>query len=125
MSSIVVSGLEYAPPGADVLFFDVGFGVSPGEHAAIVGPNGVGKSTISALLVRALAERSKEVVLAIDADPNVNLGEKLGVEVERSIGELREDLLRQADSLPSGVSKHELVRYQMALAKVEVKDSTC
>ncbi|MEI7619602.1 MAG: ATP-binding cassette domain-containing protein, partial [Actinomycetota bacterium] len=46
VSSIVVSGLEYAPPGADVLFFDVGFGVSPGEHAAIVGPNGVGKSTI-------------------------------------------------------------------------------
>ncbi|MDY7104155.1 MAG: ABC-F family ATP-binding cassette domain-containing protein [Actinomycetota bacterium] len=46
MSSIVVSDLDYAPPGADSLFFDVAFGVSPGEHAALVGPNGVGKSTI-------------------------------------------------------------------------------
>ena len=50
MSSIVVSELEYAPPGVDSLFFDVGFGVSPGEHAALVGANGVGKSTILRIL---------------------------------------------------------------------------
>ena len=50
MSSIVVSELEYAPPGADSLFFDVGFGVAPGEHAALVGANGVGKSTILRIL---------------------------------------------------------------------------
>ena len=50
MSSVVVSQLEYAPPGADMLFFDVSFGVSPGEHAALVGPNGVGKSTILRIL---------------------------------------------------------------------------
>ena len=50
MSSIVVSELEYAPPGADSLFFDVSFGVAPGEHAAIVGANGVGKSTILRIL---------------------------------------------------------------------------
>ena len=36
VSSIVVSELAYAPPGADQLFFDVSFGVSPGEHAAII-----------------------------------------------------------------------------------------
>jgi ATPase subunit of ABC transporter with duplicated ATPase domains len=46
VSSITVSELEYAPPGRDSLFFDVSFGVSPGEHAALVGANGVGKSTI-------------------------------------------------------------------------------
>ncbi|MEM7091916.1 MAG: ATP-binding cassette domain-containing protein [Actinomycetota bacterium] len=50
MGSIVVSDLDYAPPGAEPLFFDVSFGVSPGEHAAIVGPNGVGKSTILRIL---------------------------------------------------------------------------
>ena len=50
MSSIVVSDLAYAPPGADQLFFDVAFGVAPGEHAALVGANGVGKSTILRIL---------------------------------------------------------------------------
>ncbi len=50
MSSIVVSELAYSPPGADQLFFDVGFGVAPGEHAALVGANGVGKSTILRIL---------------------------------------------------------------------------
>jgi ATPase subunit of ABC transporter with duplicated ATPase domains len=50
VSSIVVSELAYAPPGADQLFFDVSFTVSPGEHAALVGANGVGKSTILRIL---------------------------------------------------------------------------
>jgi ATPase subunit of ABC transporter with duplicated ATPase domains len=50
VSSIVVSELAYAPPGADQLFFDVSFGVAPGEHAALVGANGVGKSTILRIL---------------------------------------------------------------------------
>ena len=50
MSSIAVSELAYSPPGAEQLFFDVSFGVAPGEHAAIVGPNGVGKSTILKIL---------------------------------------------------------------------------
>ena len=50
MSSIIVSELEYGPPGSYQLFFDVSFKVTPGEHAAIVGANGVGKSTILRIL---------------------------------------------------------------------------
>ena len=50
MSNIVVSELEYGPPGGDQLFFDVSFRVTAGEHAAIVGANGVGKSTILRIL---------------------------------------------------------------------------
>ena len=50
MASISVSELAYSPPGVEQLFFDVSFGVAPGEHAAIVGPNGVGKSTILKIL---------------------------------------------------------------------------
>lgn len=50
VSNIAVSELAYSPPGAEQLFFDVSFGVAAGEHAAIVGPNGVGKSTILKIL---------------------------------------------------------------------------
>jgi ATPase subunit of ABC transporter with duplicated ATPase domains len=63
MSSIVVSELEYAPPGRDSLFFDVSFGVAPGEHAALVGPNGVGKSTILRLMTGEIEADAGEISL--------------------------------------------------------------
>ncbi len=50
MGTVVVSELAYSPPGAEQLFFDVSFGVADGECAALVGPNGVGKSTILRIL---------------------------------------------------------------------------
>ena len=53
---------EYAPPGADSLFFDVGFHVSPGEHAALIGVNGVGKSTILRILSRRARARRRLVL---------------------------------------------------------------
>lgn len=86
---------------------------------AVAGKGGVGKSTLSALLVRTLSERTGEIVLAVDADPNANLGDKLGVKVERTIGQLREDLLNKADEMPAGVSKQDAVMYQLRLAMVE------
>ena len=63
VSSITVSELEYAPPGGDSLFFDVSFGVAPGEHAALVGANGVGKSTILRILSGVLEADSGEFQL--------------------------------------------------------------
>ncbi len=86
---------------------------------AIAGKGGVGKSTIAALLIRALHERTGKVIMAVDADPNSNLGEKLGMKVERTIGGLREDLLKKADEVPVGQSKQDFIRYQMQLATVE------
>ncbi|MCX6652113.1 MAG: AAA family ATPase [Methanomassiliicoccales archaeon] len=86
---------------------------------AVAGKGGVGKSTLAALLVRALHDRSKKIIMAVDADPNSNLGEKLGVKVEKTIGDLREELLKKADELPAGQSKQEYVRYQMQLALME------
>lgn len=90
-----------------------------GFRIAVAGKGGVGKSTLSAMLVRALHERTGQLVMAVDADPNSNLGEKLGARAERTIGQLREDLLRSANSLPPGQSKQEYVQYQMRLALVE------
>ena len=46
---------------------------------AFAGKGGVGKSTISSQVIKRLAE--KELVLAVDADPNSNLGDKLGIQV--------------------------------------------
>jgi CO dehydrogenase maturation factor len=89
---------------------------------AVAGKGGVGKSTISALLVRELAKRSNKIVLAVDADPNSNLGDKLGVKVERTIGDIREDLLKRAEEVTAGTSKAEAVIYQLRLAMTEGRE---
>ncbi len=51
MAHVAVSGLAYAHPGGDLLFSDVSFRLSPGQHAGLVGANGVGKSTLLKILV--------------------------------------------------------------------------
>ncbi len=51
----MVSGLAYAHPGGDLLFSDVSFRVSPGQHVGLVGRNGVGKSTLLRILAGVLA----------------------------------------------------------------------
>jgi CO dehydrogenase maturation factor len=86
---------------------------------AIAGKGGVGKTTIAAMLIRALHDKTGKVIMAVDADPNSNLGEKLGIEVEKTVGDLREDLLRKSEEVPIGQSKQDFVRYQMQLATVE------
>ena len=50
MGHVVVSGLGYAHPGGDLLFSDVSFRASSGEHVGLVGSNGVGKSTLFRVL---------------------------------------------------------------------------
>ena len=83
---------------------------------AITGKGGTGKTTFAALLIKYLSTQSSNI-LAVDADPNSNLGERLGLSVEQTIGHLREDLLKE--SLPAGVPKNELIEYQIRLALVE------
>jgi len=56
-------------------------------------------------------------VLAVDADPNSNLDARLGMHVDKTIGDLREDLLKER--FPAGVAKSELIEYQIRLALVE------
>lgn len=74
---------------------------------ALVGKGGVGKSTISSQLTRALSK--KEVVLAVDADPNSNLCDKLGIEVTGTIGGLRNEIVAHPDMIPAGMSKQDYI----------------
>ncbi|MBE0634660.1 AAA family ATPase [Candidatus Bipolaricaulota bacterium] len=86
---------------------------------AVAGKGGVGKSTVSGLIVRALAERKKGPVLAIDADPNSNLGELLGLEVESTIGELQAETLDKIRELPAGVPLSRHLEYELHQSIVE------
>jgi len=59
---------------------------------AVVGKGGVGKTTLSGMLVQHLCHNGKKPVLAVDADSNSNLNEVLGLEITGSLGEIREEL---------------------------------
>jgi len=72
---------------------------------AVAGKGGTGKTTLAALLIQTLIERGDGPVLAVDADPNPNLGFALGCRVEKTISELRDELLDHIRKLPPGVTK--------------------
>jgi ATPase subunit of ABC transporter with duplicated ATPase domains len=63
VAHVVVSNLAYAHPGGDLLFTDVAFRVSPGDHVGVVGANGVGKSTLLRVLTGELPADEGEVSL--------------------------------------------------------------
>lgn len=93
---------------------------------AVAGKGGTGKTTVACMFVRYLVERELGSILAIDADPSSNLHSVLGLELEMTIGDIREDMLDEvqassttASSMPGGMSKQDYLDYQVRLALVE------
>jgi CO dehydrogenase maturation factor len=90
---------------------------------AIAGKGGTGKTTVAALLIRYLVENKKGSVLAIDADPSTNLNLALGVPLEETVGDIREETLQevQGGSSLSGMSKPDYLELRVNQALVEEK----
>lgn len=64
---------------------------------AICGKGGTGKTALTAMLVRVLLERGMAgKLLLIDADPAMGLPNALGIKVERTMGQVREEIIRTA-----------------------------
>ena len=80
-----------------------------GRVIAVTGKGGVGKTTVAALIVCHLRAHSAGPILALDADPDANLATVLGLPVEMSIGDLREDMLKNIRDFPPGMSKEAYV----------------
>jgi len=59
---------------------------------AVAGKGGSGKTTFSAALIKFLLENDYSPLLAVDADPNANLNEALGVEYRLTVGEIVEEM---------------------------------
>ena len=60
---------------------------------ALCGKGGVGKTSVSALMVKNLAQRKDIKVLAIDADPAVGLCTALGIQIKKTVDDIRNDLI--------------------------------
>lgn len=97
---------------------------------ALAGKGGVGKTTVAGMIIKYLAQNQAGSILAIDADPSSNLNMVLGLDLEWTVGEIREGMLEQVKSsltnggaamgtMPGGVSKREYLDYQIRSSLAE------
>ena len=90
---------------------------------AVAGKGGTGKTTLCGFLIDALVKRGDGLVLAVDADANSNLNEVLGVTVEETLGEIREDIAQSGiakdSKVPAGWSKQDYMDFRFNNAIVE------
>mgnify|MGYP000502684158 CR=1 FL=1 len=93
---------------------------------AVAGKGGVGKTTLCGMLIQYLCEQGKGPILAVDADANSNLNEVLGVEVEATLGDIREEIARaetaKENPIPAGVSKADYAEFKFNSALIEDDD---
>jgi CO dehydrogenase maturation factor len=82
----------------------------------LAGKGGTGKTTIAGLLIKYLVENGKVPVLAVDADSNANLNEVLGLQVQETLGEAREEMKR---GVATGITKDVFMEMKLEQAVVE------
>ena len=88
---------------------------------AVAGKGGTGKTTISALLIDYLTKGKKGAVLAIDADPSTNLNLALGVPLDDTVGDVREETATAVGGgqAMAGMSKWDYLDFRINEALVE------
>ena len=88
---------------------------------AVAGKGGVGKTTTCGMLIDYLCKKGDGPVLVVDADANSNLNEVLGVEVETSLGAIREEMAHAelTGSIPKGMTKADYAEYKFNSALIE------
>lgn len=93
---------------------------------AVAGKGGVGKTTLCGLLIQHMCEMGKTPVLAVDADANSNLNEVLGVEVEMTLGDVRETIAESENQLknpiPASMSKADYAEIMFNRCLIEEDD---
>lgn len=60
---------------------------------AVCGKGGVGKTFLSAAMIKFLATRGDLKILAIDADPALGLSPALGIEIKKTVNDIRNNLV--------------------------------
>ena len=84
---------------------------------AMAGKGGTGKTTLAGLAVRYLIEHGKKPVLAVDADANSNFNEVLGLTVESTVGEAREEVKQGGGRVD--MTKDQIVEFRINQCLVE------
>ena len=93
---------------------------------AVAGKGGVGKTTTCGMMIEYLCKKGDGPILVVDADANSNLNEVLGVEVEATLGDIREEIARaemaKDNPIPLGMSKADYAEMKFESALIEEDD---
>ena len=91
---------------------------------AVAGKGGVGKTTTCGMLIDYLCKKNRGPILVVDADANANLNEVLGVEMETSLGQIREEIAHAElkGTIPKGMSKADYAEFKFNSAIIEEDD---
>ena len=79
---------------------------------AVSGKGGVGKTSITALMIKLLSETSSgRSILAIDANPDSNLPNVLGISVDKTVGMVTDELKKSIEKaeIPLGMTKEDIL----------------
>lgn len=93
-----------------------------GYNIAVAGKGGTGKTSLTGLLINHLTTNNKGPVLVVDADANANINEVLGIEVETTIGSIREEVSqreKQGNAFPGGMTKAQYLQYRLSTCLAE------
>ena len=90
-------------------------------NIAVAGKGGTGKTSITSLVIRYLLKNDLGTVLAVDADPNSNLAENLGLEVRQTVGRILNQFQGDKINIPAGTTKEAYLEYQLNIAITESK----
>ncbi len=93
---------------------------------AIAGKGGVGKTTIAGLMIQTMCKEGRRPILAVDADANSNLNEVLGVDVQMTLGDVREivnhDAEKKESQIPAGMTKADYMEMMLQECLTEDED---
>jgi len=92
------------------------------RNIAVAGKGGTGKTSVTSLVIRYLLKNDLGTVLAVDADPNSNLAESLGLEVRQTVGRILNEFQGEKLNIPAGMTKEAYLEYQLNVAITESKD---
>lgn len=90
-------------------------------NIAVAGKGGTGKTSVTSLVIRHIIKNNLGNVLAVDADPNSNLGESLGLKVNQTVGRILNEFQGEKLNIPPGMTKEAYLEYQLNIAITESK----
>jgi len=90
-------------------------------NIAVAGKGGSGKTSVASLIIRYLKKNGTGPILAVDADPNANSGDSLGLSIRQTVGSIIATFNEEKINIPPGMTKEAYLEFKLNEALVESK----